>query len=234
MKTIALLAALLLPACLIAQTVKRTRTFDEGILTLEASAGVNVFLTQGNAESVRIDARGFAENEIIADVQGDKLVLSTRRQGGNWSFGSLGKSRYVNAYVTVRNLNTISVSSGADLTGETTFTADDLTISTSSGADLKLAVKTNRLTISVSSGADATLSGSTGKLTASSSGGADLNADKLTADVCYAEASGGADAHVYGRKELYLRASGGADVTYSGPGQVMSRKKSGGGDISPN
>ena len=223
MKTRLLLIFLSLTSCLLAQDVKRNQTVT-GVTALEASAGINVFLRQGTPESVRVEAKGFEEDEIIAEKQGDKLVLSTRRRGGGWSFGPFGKSRHVNAYATVRT-------PGADLTGETTLTADDLTISTSSGADLKMVVKTNRLTVSVSGGADATLSGSTEKLTASVSGGADLDADKLIADVCYAEASGGGDARVHGRKELHLRASGGGDVTYGGPGRVVSRKTSGGGDI---
>ena len=231
MKTRLLLIFLSLTSCLLAQDVKRNQTVT-GVTALEASAGINVFLRQGTPESVRIEAKGFEEDEIIAEKQGDKLVLSTRRRrGGGWSFGPFGKSRYVNAYVTVRTLNSISVSSGADLTGETTLTADDLTIRASSGADLKMVVKTNRLTVSVSGGADATLSGSTEKLTASVSGGADLDADKLIADVCYAEASGGGDARVHGRKELHLRASGGSDVTYGGPSRVVSRKTSGSGGM---
>ncbi|WP_375444227.1 head GIN domain-containing protein [uncultured Fibrella sp.] len=219
---------LTLTSCLSAQDVKRNQTFA-GIAGLDVSAGINVYLTQGSTESVRIEARGFEDDEVISELRGGKLVLTIRRQNG-WK-GVFGRNNSVKAYVTVKNLNSIEVSSGADLEGETNLVADDLTLNTSSGADVKLDVKVNRMTVSVSSGADVTLSGSAAKLTASVSSGADLDADKLVTDVCYAEASGGGDARVHGRKELYLRASGGGDVTYSGPGQLVSRKTSGGGDI---
>lgn len=220
--------SLSLTSCLSAQDVKRNQTFT-GISALDVSAGVNVYLTQGNTESVRIEAKGVEDDEVISELRGGKLVLTVRRQNG-WK-GVFGRNSSVKAYVTVKSLNSIDVSSGADLEGETMLVADDLTLHTSSGADVDLEVKVNRMTVSVSSGADVTLSGSAGKLTASSSSGADLNADKLVTDICYAEASGGGDARVYGRKELYLRASGGGDVTYRGPGQLVSRKTSGGGDI---
>ena len=220
--------SLTLTSCVSAQDVKRNQTFT-GITGLDVSAGINVFLTQGSTESVRIEAKGIEDDEVISEMRGGKLVLTVRRQGG-WK-GIFGGNTHVKAYVTVKNLTSIEVSSGADLEGETTLVADDLTLNTSSGADVKLAVKANRLTVSVSSGADVTLSGSAAKLTASSSSGADLDADELVADVCYAEATGGGDARVHGRRELYLRASGGGDVTYSGPGQLVSRKTSGGGDI---
>ncbi len=220
--------SLTVTSCLTAQDVKRNQTFT-GISGLDVSAGINVFLTQGSTESVRIEAKGLEDDEVISEQRGGKLVLSIRRQGG-WK-SIFGRNNYVKAYVTVKNLTSIEVSSGAELEGETNLAADDLTLTTSSGAEVKLGVKVNRLTVSVSSGADVTLSGSAAKLTASSSSGAELDADKLIADVCYAEASGGGDARVYGKKELYLRASGGGDLTYSGPGQLVSRKTSGGGDI---
>ncbi len=220
--------SLMLTSCLTAQDVKRNKTFT-GISALDISAGVEVFLTQGNTESVRIEAKGLEDDEVISEQRGGKLVLTVRRQG-SWK-GMFGRNNSVKAYVTVKNLNAIEVSSGAELEGETNLVADDLTLSTSSGAEVNLDVKANRLTVSVSSGADATIRGSAVKFTASSSSGAELNADKLVAEVCYAEASGGGDARVYGKKELYLRASGGGDVTYSGPGQLVSRKTSGGGDI---
>ncbi|MEZ0540890.1 head GIN domain-containing protein [Fibrella arboris] len=232
MKTASLLTylalSLSLTSCLSAQDVKQTKTFS-GISALDVSAGINVYLTQGTTESVRIDAKGFDDDEVIAEQRGNKLVLGIHRRNG-WK-GIFGSKNSVKAYVTVKNLNSIEVSSGADLEGETRLTADELTLSTSSGADVDLEVQVNRMTVSVSSGADVTLSGSATKLTASASSGADLNADKLKSDICYAEASGGGDARVYGQKELYLRASGGGDVTYRGPGQLVSRKTSGGGDI---
>ncbi|XWW43983.1 DUF2807 domain-containing protein [Fibrella sp. USSR17] len=220
--------AISLTSCLSAQSVKRDQTFA-GISALDVSAGISVYLTQGNTESVRIEAKGLEEDEIISEQRGNKLVLSIRRENG-WK-GILGGKNSVKAYVTVKNLTNIDVSSGAELEGETNLVVNDLALHTSSGADVELDVKANRLTVSVSSGADVTLRGSAGKLTASSSSGADLNADKLVADICYADASGGGDARVYGQKELYLRASGGGDVTYRGPGQLVSRKTSGGGDI---
>lgn len=220
--------SLILTSCLSAQDVERRQPLT-GVEAIDASAGIHVFLTQGNTESVRIEAKGVDDDEVISEMRGNKLVLSIRRQNG-WK-GIFGNSSSVNAFVTVKNVKNIDVSSGAELEGENNLTVDDLTLNTSSGADVKLNVKANRLTVSVSSGADVTVRGSASRFTASSSSGADLDADKLLADVCYAEASGGGDAQVHGRKELYLRASGGGNVTYSGPGQVVSRKTSGGGDI---
>jgi hypothetical protein len=199
-----------------------------GVLSLKASAGVNVYLRQGNEETLRLDVKGFDEDEVVAEVRNGQLVIGRQKQGLDLSFG---RNRYINAYVTVKQLSGIEVSSGADLIGETELRADNLSLAISSGADAKLTINARMLSVQVSSGADADLAGRAEKLTAQVSGGADLNARQLIAEVCYAQASGGADAHVHGTKELYLQASGGADVSYRGAGRLMSKKESGGGDV---
>ena len=219
--------SLLISPMVLAQTVKLTPSVAN-ISALKASSGVDVFLKQGDTESLSIEAHGLKADEIIADMNNGTLTLSVDRKG---VWNGMWRSSTVKAYLTVKNLSAISVSSGADVHGQSDFTANDLTVNVSSGADLTMQVKARDLTVSVSSGADATLSGSADKLTARSSGGADLHAQKLVADVCYVEASGGADASIYGRKEMHLRATGGGDISYRGPGQVVSRKTSGGGDI---
>ncbi len=230
MKTPLLLTAalgLLASPALLAQTVSLTPTVSN-ISSLNVRNGVDVFLTQGTTESLRIDAKGFDEDEIVVKMNNGTLSLGVERRG---IWHGMGRNSFVKAYLTVKNLSAISVSSGADVHGQSDFSADRLDINVSSGADLTMYVKAREMVVSVSSGADATLSGSTEKLMAQSSGGADLHAQKLIADVCDVQASGGADATVYGRKELHLRASGGGDIDYSGPGQVVSRRTSGGGDI---
>jgi hypothetical protein len=212
---------------IMAQTWKQDRPIA-GVSSLKASAGVDVRLRQGNEERLTLDVKGFDEDEVVAEVRNGQLVIGRQRQGLDISFG---RNRYIYAYVTVKNLSGIEVSSGADLDGETDLRADNLSVAVSSGADVKLTVNARMLTVQVSSGADVNLAGSAEKLTARASGGADLNAANLKADVCYAEASGGADARVYGSKELYLKASGGADVSYRGPGRLVSKQESGGGDV---
>ena len=228
-KTLLVTAALGLLAspAVLAQTVTLTPKVAN-VTVLNARNGVDVFLTQGDTESLRIDAKGFDDDEIVVEMNDGTLKLGIDRKG---IWHGMGRNQYVKAYLTVKNLSAINVSSGTDVHGQTDFNADQLAISVSSGADLTMHVKARDLTVSVSSGADATLSGSTERLVAKSSGGADLHAQKLIADVCQVQASGGADAKVYARKEFRLHASGGGDIDFSGPGQVVSRQTSGGGDI---
>ncbi|MBO0933242.1 head GIN domain-containing protein [Fibrella aquatilis] len=198
--------------------------------TLKVSSGVQVFLTQGETESVRIEARGFDKDDIIASVDGGELKLSIRLQG--W----LGRdradrhtSRYVKAYLTAKRLTDITVTSGAQLTGEGTFKADRLAVHSKSGAEITLDIAATDVELSAGAGATANVEGSAQTVTANASGGATVRANSLKATTCQADASSGATVRVYADNELFLRASTGGSISHSGPGRVVSRKTSLGG-----
>ncbi len=154
-----------------------------GFTALKVSTGVQVFLTQGDSESLRIEARGFDKKDVIAEVDGGELKLSIRLQGwlGN-NKADKNTSRYVKAYLTARQLNEITVASGAQLTGEAPFQAEKITLAAKSGAQLTMNLKATDVQVSSGAGSTATLTGSAKTVSASASGGATIDADKLTAD----------------------------------------------------
>lgn len=201
-----------------------------GFTALKVSTGVQVFLTQGDTESLRIEARGFDKKDIIAEVDGGELKLSIRLQGwlGN-NKADKNTSRYIKAYLTARQLNEITVASGAQLTGETPFQAEKIALAAKSGAQLTIDLKATDVQVSSGAGSTATLTGSAKTVSASASGGATIDADKLTAATCQAEATSGASVHVYADNELFVKASTGGSVNHSGPGRIVSRKTSLGG-----
>ncbi|MEZ0486725.1 head GIN domain-containing protein [Fibrella aquatica] len=197
---------------------------------LKVSSGVQVFLTQGDAESVKIEAKGFEEKDIVAEVDGRELKISIRLQG--W----LGKNkadkntnRYVKAYVTARQLNEITVSAGAQLTGETPFQAEKIGLFAKSGSQLTMNLQATDVELSSGAGSTATVEGAAKTVIASASAGATIDAKALTSNTTQAEATSGATVRVYAENELFMKASTGGSVTHSGPGRIVSRKTSLGG-----
>lgn len=201
-----------------------------GFSTLKVSAGVQVFLTQGNAETLRIDARGFDKKDIIAEVDGGELKLSIRLQGwlGN-NKADRNTSRYVKAYLTARQLSEITVASGAQLTADAAFQAEKINLAAKSGAQLTMAIQATDVELSSGAWSTATVTGSAKTVSASASGGATIDANKLTAATCQAEATSGASVRVYADNELFLKASTGGSISHSGSGRIVSRKTSLGG-----
>ncbi|GAB4034026.1 hypothetical protein GCM10028774_18980 [Spirosoma jeollabukense] len=208
---------------------KKDRTVS-GFTGLSVSSGIDVYLTQGNSEKLTFDVKGVDEDRVISEVKNGVLKLYIERKGlSGWN---LGRSNYVKAYVTFKQLNNLQASGGADVFGQGSLSFKDLNLEASGGADVKLDLKADDLNVSASGGADAILQGSARTLNASGSGGADLDARKLTVDVCNANSSGGSDVYVNASKELTMKASGGSDIYYYGSAKVLSQSKSGGSDIS--
>ena len=227
-----LLALLLLIApALRAQNLSFTAPVS-GFSSLKVSSGVQVFLTQLDTESLRVEANGFDRDEIVVAVKNGELTLSIRLEGwlGN-SRANRNKTRFVKAYLTARQLTSITVAAGAQLTGESTVKAEKIGLHAKSGAELTLAVVATDVDLSSGAGATATVSGTAQTLLADASGGATLEASNLKTSTVQANASSGASIRVSADKELFLKASSGGSIRHGGAGRVVSRKTSLGGSI---
>ncbi len=207
---------------------KKDRTVS-GFTGLDVSNGIDVYLTQGNSEKLTLDVKGLAEDEVRSEVRNGMLKLYIDRPGGmNWL---KNRNNSVKAYVTFRQLTKIAASGGADVYGQGVLSFNDLKLSASGGADVKLSLKADDLDINSSGGADAVLDGTARRVNVNGSGGADVDARKLTAETCNATSSGGSDVYVRATGDMSLRASGGSDIYYYGSGRVVTKQSSGGSDI---
>ncbi|MFD2574288.1 head GIN domain-containing protein [Spirosoma soli] len=209
---------------------KKERTVS-GFTGLNVTSGIDVYLTQGDAEKLTFDVKGVEEDEVKSEVKNGVLRLYIDRKGKNWGF-NFGRDNYVKAYVTFKKLTSLQASGGADVFGQGRLTFSDLNLESSGGSDVKLDLKADELNVSASGGADAVLQGTARSLNAHGSGGADLDARKLTVEVCNANSSGGSDVYVNATRELTMKASGGSDIYYYGPAKVLTKSESGGSDIS--
>ena len=195
---------------------------------LSVSSGIDVYLTQGNAEKLTFDVKGVDEEDVRSEVRNGVLKLYIDRRGGNWNWG---RNTYVKAYLTFRQLNDLQAGGGSDVIGQGRLSFNDLNVGASGGSDVTLALKADKLNASASGGADLKLDGSARTLNANGSGGSDLDARQLTVEICNAHSSGGSDVYVNATRELSMKASGGSDIYYYGPAKVLAKSESGGSDI---
>lgn len=215
---LAFLAFFLLPQILPAQRVegdgnvtKKSRTADN-FSAVSVSSGIDLYLTQGNAVSLEVEADQNLHEYIITEVENGVLKI--------YVDGSIRSAKEMNVYLTFREVDAISASGGSDVEATGTISQDKLTIGCSGGSDLKMDLKVDELKLSTSGGSDATLTGEVKVLTARSSGGSDLDAMELKVAECTLESSGGSDARVYVTDKLKVQASGGSDVYYKGDALV--------------
>lgn len=161
-----------------------------GFTKVSANAGTDVEVTVGGAFRVEVTGRDAAR--IITRVQGDTLIVEPVR-GFSW------RGRQANIRVTMPSANGFSASSGADLIA-TGVNAQNISLDSSSGADLRV-------------------SGACRTFTADASSGADLDARNLRCENGAVDVSSGADARVFATGRVDVDASSGAGVlAYGNPG----------------
>lgn len=200
------------------------RTLDASFNAIKASQGLEVYLTQGNEESIVIEADENLLKLIKTEVKNDELRIYTER--------NIGYASSKKIMVTFKDVSKISSSSGSDVVSTNTINADYLELNTSSGSNMKLNVNTKTLSCDSSSGSDLIVSGNTEKLSANASSGSDIKASKLLAISSEVEASSGADISVNTAKELTADANSGGDIKYYGNPDKVNKSDSPSGRIS--
>ncbi|WP_033956360.1 head GIN domain-containing protein [Psychroserpens jangbogonensis] len=190
---------------------------------IEVSRGLDVYLTQGDTESIRVQADENLQEIIVVEVENGVLSI--------YADENIGSAASKKIMVNFKNIDRISASSGSDLISTNVISGDELKISTSSGSDVELEVEVESLICESSSGSDIKLSGSTNTFRADASSGSDIKAAKLKAIKTIAEANSGADITVNTSKELTAHANSGGDIKYYGNPEKVEKNDGPSGSI---
>ncbi len=201
-----------------------------GITAVQVRSGIDLYLSQGNTESITIEYKGIDLEDIRADIKNGVLSIYMDKKGNNWSW-NWGKNSSVKVYLSFKQLNSIVAMGGSDVFSKGSLTFKDLNLNVSGGSDADLNLKAETLNVSSAGGSDTKLIGSVRNLNAESTGGSDLKAEDLEVDICKVRASGGSDAYVRANKEIIVEATGGSDVYWYGKARVVSQRSSGGSDV---
>ncbi len=189
---------------------------------LKVSSGIDVYLKQGEKESVTVEADENLHEYILTEVRGGVLNVYSE-----YNIRSADRKR---VYVTMNEINSVKTTSAGDVYGESPINTDRLDLSASSAGDIKLEVKTKNIDIDISSSGDISLTGETDKLRADLSSAGNLNAYDLQSREADVSVSSAGDADINVSERLTARASSAGDVNYKGdPKYVDSHSSSAGG-----
>jgi hypothetical protein len=94
-----------------------------------------LYLRQGSPQKVEIEGRKDVLEEIETEVDGNKLVIGKE---GEWKFWRWKEGDEVNVYITVKDIEGISVAGSGDVIAETKITAGDLDLNVSGSGNLRL------------------------------------------------------------------------------------------------
>jgi hypothetical protein len=207
--------------------VETSRTIDAPFDAIKVSEGLNVYLTQGNTETIIVESDENLQDLIVTEVVNNVLKIHTKK--------NIGKASSKKVLVSLKNVSSIIVNSGSNVYSQNTITAPNLELESSSGSNLTLDVSTSTLKCNTSSGANMTLQlnassvecyassgsniklqGQTIKINADASSGSNIKAGDLIAESSRANANSGSNITVNTSKELIAKASSGGGIYYSG------------------
>ena len=190
--------------------------------SIKVSSGIDVYITQGSTESIKLEADDNLHEYIMTEVIGGTLKIYTE--------ANIRKAKAKIVYVTIKDVESLSVSSAGDIVGKNTIKTDELDLSASSAGDIKLSIDVKSLRCNISSAGDITLEGTADELEADLSSAGDLKAYELTTKIADVSTSSAGDAKITVTEKLTARTSSAGDIHYQGnPPEVDGRSSSAGG-----
>ncbi len=205
--------------------VERTYPLNKTFTALDISAGWEVELIKSDHPHIVVRTEENLQDLLTYHIKGDELIFKTLKNIGH------SKSRKISVYYN--NLTAITASSGSEVHSADSFDQAQLNLHSSSGAEIKLQLKTGRLTLDASSGSEIELTGTSKQLSAEASSGADIDLEHLKTQEADVKASSGGSIQVYALNLLKAKTSSGGSIDYKGdPKQKQFNQSISGGSIS--
>ena len=182
------------------------RSTYTGFEKVDASAGVEVVVAQGNFDVKAESPSNDDLKNLIVEVNGNTLHIGRKQTMMNWGNGP----RY-RVSVSAPAYSGFEVSSGASLQGSSLQLAD-VDADVSSGASLQLSGACKTLRVDISSGAQ-------------------FDGEDLRCETANVDASSGAHAEAFAARAADGNASSGASVSFHGNPASLQKDESSGGSV---
>lgn len=115
-----------------------------------------VFVKQGTPQKVEIEGSSETLEKIKTTVEGGKLSIGPEGKWNNWSWGDDDK---VTVYITVANIETLSVSGSGDMVAQTKIISNNLNLNVSGSGSLQAEIEAADVEADVSGSGDMDLKG---------------------------------------------------------------------------
>ena len=205
------------------------RTLNDSFTGISVSDGIDLYLTQGNEESIAISASDEKYMEHFkTKVENGVLKIYYDYEAINWASND---KRKLKAYVSFKILEKLHASGGAAVKVQGSFNLAYLEMKFTSGSSFNGKVTANDLTIDQNSGSEITITGSAAKLKVDVSSGAIFKSFDLAVEYCDAKASSGGSVRVTINKELNAKANSGGGIRYKGDAVIKEVNVNSGGMV---
>lgn len=192
---------------------------------ISVAGSMDVFLTPGTGQSVRVEADDNLLPYIRTEVDDEALHIGTRPNF------NIRPRRPIRVYITLPHLTGIAVSGSGDVESEGEFETDKMDLRVSGSGHITLPVATKFMDTHISGSGKIILRGTAQEMACNISGSGSLDARQLTARDVSAKISGSGSSLVNARGFLRASVSGSGHVWYYGDPEDVETSISGSGSV---
>lgn len=199
---------------------ERSASYFDGV---RVSSGIDVYLSQGEKESITVEADENLHEYILTEIRDN--ILHVRTDNVN-----IRDAEIKRVHVTIRDVKSLKTSSAGDLVCKTPIKGDDVELGASSAGDISLELYAKNVEVDISSSGNIKLWGEADIMSADLSSAGDLEAYDFKVSEAKVDVSSAGDARINVTGKLVARASSAGDISYLGnPGSIDAHSSSAGG-----
>jgi hypothetical protein len=200
------------------------RIITQDFKSVEVSNAINLVIEQADKKEIIVEADDNLQNYITTKVENGVLIVACDYN----SFIDIHSKKVI---VRMPILEELRASSASSITSINTLKAENISLRSSSAANINVKIKADNITSKSSSGSTISMEGLALSLETIASSGSTINANELLANEVSAKSSSGSSIHVHPIVSLKAKASSGSSIEYNNMPQSIEKKSSSGGSI---
>lgn len=190
---------------------------------IELEGGYDVFLYQGNSESVDIETDENIMEHIEVSVENNVLKISNKKR--------IVASTKTEVHIQLKNIEEIDIAGAVNLGGKGTIKSKEMVMDVSGAAEIMMDLDAKEVQLNVAGGSKTELTGDVKKLNISITGAGELITEKLNNKECAIVISGAGSAKVNCTEKLDINITGAGYIGYTGNPEMVNKNITGAGKV---
>lgn len=186
--------------------------------TLSLSGSFNVYLTQGDRPSLRIEGNEADLDLVNVEQNGKQLSINLKKKSG---FVFINKK--IDVFLTTNSLIQLNIKGSAYVITENEFHIDDLNISSKGSGRAVIGLNAQNLNVDLKGSGSIILTGYTQHQDVCISGSGSYKANKLLSGSANIKVDGSGTAYLDVERELNIKVYGSGNVLYKGNPSIQSQ-----------
>jgi hypothetical protein len=196
---------------------------------LRVSGIINLSLSQGDQESLRVEGDSKWVNQLKVEQRGDLLSISLKEGQKSW-----GKNEKIEVFLQLKDLRELEFEGAGQIKTSSLLELEDLLITGKGVGNIILELEAERLEAELNFVGNMELKGFARELLIDNEGLGNIDASKLICQKVELASSGIGKLAVHAEEELILNVSGIGSVNYTGNPKKVTEKVSGLGKVNRN